>query len=136
MRQIRFKIRKELSDVFGPIWRPVIPVKLRNGDNILSCEVIVDSGADISLIPKGVGASLGFVLLAGEEIKTLYGIGEGAAPFVVRDIFLTIDDVERQIRIGWALIEEIPILLGRLDLFSLFDINFKQEDGVVIFVER
>ena len=83
-----------------------------------------------------MGASLGFVFLAGEEIKTLYGIGEGAAPFVLRDIFLTLSDIERRIRIGWALIEEIPILLGRLDLFSLFDINFKQEDEVVIFAER
>lgn len=44
MSEISFKTKKELSDIFGPIWRPVIPVKIRNQNNILSCEVLVDSG--------------------------------------------------------------------------------------------
>ena len=37
MKEIQFKTKKELSDIFEPIWRPVIPVKLRRQDNILSC---------------------------------------------------------------------------------------------------
>jgi hypothetical protein len=136
MKEIQFKTKKELSDIFGPIWRPVIPVKLRNQENILACEALVDSGADITLVPKGVGTYLGFTLTDGEEIKELYGIGEGAAPFLIRQIFITIGDIEKQIQAGWALIEEIPILLGRIDLFSLFDINFQQKDEIVIFAER
>jgi len=136
MKEVQFKTKKEISDIFGPIWRPVIPVKLRNQDNALSCEVLVDSGADVTLVPKRVGVYPGFTLTDEEEIKELYGIGEGIAPFLIREIFITIGDIEKKIRVGWALIEEIPILLGRLDLFSLFDINFKQRDGVVVFTER
>ena len=136
MRRVQFKTQKELSDIFGPIWRPVIPVKLRNQDNILSCEVLVDSGADITLIPKRVGTYLGFTLTNEEEIKELYGIGEGAAPFLIREVFIKIGNIEKQIRVGWALIEEIPILLGRLDLFNLFDIKFKQRDEIIIFTVR
>lgn len=136
MKEIQFKTKKELSDIFGPIWRPVIPVKFRSEDNILSCEVLVDSGADVSLIPKRVGNYLGFTLTDEEEIKELYGIGEGVAPFLIRQISITIGDVEKQIRVGWCLIEEIPILLGRLDLFSLFDIKFMQEDEILVFAER
>ena len=37
------------------------------------------------------------------------------------------------VRIGWALIEEVPFVLGRLDVFEIFDIEFKQSSRTAVF---
>lgn len=34
-------------------------------------------------------------------------------------------------RIAWALIEEVPLLLGRTDVFNLFDICFNKNKKTI-----
>ncbi|MBI5400829.1 MAG: hypothetical protein HZB12_01805 [Candidatus Yonathbacteria bacterium] len=44
---------------YGQTLRPVIPVKLRNGDNEIGYEVLVDSGADMCLFDAEIGEAIG-----------------------------------------------------------------------------
>jgi len=46
---------------------------------------------------------------------------------------MRIGDIELEPRVGWALIEEAPPLLGRLDIFDKFNITFKEKEGIVLF---
>ncbi len=39
------------------------------------------------------------------------------------------------VRIAWALVEEVPILMGRLDIFDKFKIIFDQQKGWIVFEE-
>ncbi len=61
-------------------WRPIIPLVIHGEADIVLCSALVDSGADISLIPKSIAESLGLklqpchgpspVAFGGGEIKT------------------------------------------------------------------
>jgi hypothetical protein len=53
--------------------------------------MLVDSGADISMIPKTIGDQLGFRLERGEMVYTVGGIG-GGIPVVYRSVFLTVGE--------------------------------------------
>lgn len=38
-----------------------------------------------------------------------------------------------EIRIAWALVDTVPLILGRIDIFEKFHIEFREDKGVVIF---
>ncbi|MEW6104397.1 MAG: retropepsin-like aspartic protease [bacterium] len=87
------------------------------------CQMLIDSGADITLIPKRAGDYLGF-RIEKETIREIRGIGEGALPYIIKPVQIEIGEYRIKGRIGWVLIEEVPFLLGRLDIFDQFDIKF------------
>jgi hypothetical protein len=131
---IEFPFVEFSHPVFGTVLRPVANVLLSHEAYALSVEMLVDSGADLSMIPKTIGDQLGFILERGEMVYTVGGIG-GGIPVVYRSVFLTVGETSLPIRIAWGLSDEIPSVLGRLDVFDYFDIEFVQHRKVVIFRE-
>jgi len=125
--EVEFDYREEHSRLFGSILRPVARVILINGEREFPEHVYVDSGADISLIPKSVGEALGFEIQKTDQIIELKGVGKRSVPVIIKKIKMKIGDkLLSNTRIAWALIEEVPMLLGREDVFNLFDICFKK----------
>ncbi len=129
--EIEFDFRREESRIFGPILRPVARVILINNKKELAEHLYVDSGADITLIPKSVGEWLGFVVDQQDKIVEIKGVGERGIPIVVKKIKIKIGEKLIDARVAWALVEEVPLLLGREDVFKLFDINFKKNTKTV-----
>lgn len=122
--EIEFDFREEISKIFGPIKRPVVEVIFKHkGKEILEYPY-VDSGADISLIPKSVGDFLGFEIEKTDTITEIKGIGEHGIPIIIKRVMMEIGDKQFETRIAWALIEEVPLLLGRTDVFNFFTISF------------
>ena len=113
--------------------RPValVEFQLANG-NWLSKYLYIDSGADITLIPRSVGDLLGFELAPEETIEEIGGIA-GALPTVRRRVTVRIANHKLEAEVSWALTEEVPLLLGRKDIFDAFHITFKQDQGLVVF---
>jgi len=95
----------------------------------------IDSGADISIIPFRFGRALGFTEDE-QEIKEIKGIAGEPVPYLVKKISMIINGYKFGVRIGWALIEEVPLLLGRLDIFPRFKIIFDESEKNIIFVPK
>ena len=93
--------------------------------------MLLDSGADLSLIPYSVGETIGLELDF-ENRSEVQGIGEGSVPYILTKIKLKIEKVEISARVGWALIEEVPFILGRLDLFQKFSIEFREFENKIL----
>lgn len=66
-------------------------------------------------------------------MSEIYGIG-GEIPVIVKSASIKIDDIVLDIRIGWSMREEVPFVLGRLDVFDKFDVEFMEKEEKVIFV--
>lgn len=129
--EIEFDFKEEQSRLFGPILRPVARIVLVNDRMEVPEHVYVDSGADISLIPKSVGDLLGLKVTNSDLVEEIKGIGEGDVPVIVKKLNMKIEEKIFETRIAWALIEEVPLLLGRTDVFNLFDICFKKNKKIV-----
>lgn len=129
--EIEFDFREEQSRIFGPISRPVAEITFINGEKKVLEYPYVDSGADISLMPKSVGDFLGFEIEKTDQITEIKGIGERGVPIIIKKAKIRIGEKLLETRIAWALIEEVPLLLGRTDVFNLFDICFKKNKKTV-----
>lgn len=128
---VRFRYRKENSKHFGTVSRPVATVRLFG--KVAVREVFyVDSGADLTIFPRSVGELLGLELKE-SEIIDLYGVGEGTLSVVIKELDIEIGGIRFTARVGWALTEKIPLLLGRLDVFDRFTITFDQRKQIVDF---
>ena len=115
------------TDQLGIIYRPVATVRVKGPKNEVLTEMLIDSGADISIIPFELGSYLGFLIEKNEDIKSLGGIS-GGIPVVYRKIRVEIGAFVINIKVAWAVVEDVPEILGRVDFFDEFDIEFKQKE--------
>lgn len=129
--EIEFDFRKEKSGLFGDILRPVAKVNLIHKKIVVPQIFYVDSGADISLIPRSVGELLLFDSPNTQEIVDIKGIGEKGIPMVLRKVKLVLGSFKTNMRIGWSLVEDVPLLLGREDFFKHFKIVFTKNKKTV-----
>ena len=124
---VEFAFRREHSDLIGSIWRPVARVIVMHRRRHVPQLFYVDSGADVTLIPKSIGGLLGLTLASPREIREIKGIGERGFPIVIRRLQLQVGSKVFPARVAWCLLEEVPLLLGRLDYFRLFEITFRHD---------
>lgn len=129
--EVKFSFKKENSRIFGLIPRPVARIILINGNEQVPEMVYVDSGADVTLIPRSVGELLNFKIEPDDKIVEIKGIGERGIPIVIKRVKIKIGEKLIDARIAWSLIEEVPLLPGRVDIFKLFDITFEKERKTV-----
>jgi hypothetical protein len=130
---IKFHYRKEASAVLGTVLRPVADAMLESGNCKVEAALYIDSGADITMVPLGLGKALGFKQQENDEIREIKGVSGGGVPYLLRKAFMTLDSKRLKIRLAWALIEEVPLLLGRLDIFPKFVITFDEKRTLITF---
>lgn len=118
----------------GDAWEPLYPVTITCEANSEEILMLVDSGAQLSLISREVGDSLGFEVSKGEPITIGEGVG-GEVQYVKRIIDLTIDNRTFKAPVAWLLTEitNAPLLLGREVVFDLFDVKFVQAEERIEF---
>ncbi|WP_373541227.1 retropepsin-like aspartic protease [Chamaesiphon sp.] len=118
-------------------WEPEYPVTLGNGSISHDALMLVDSGAELSLISLDIGKLLGFRLADREILLEGTGVG-GEIQYVNREIDLTIDGHDFQAPVAWLQTEiaDAPLLLGREVVFDLFNIEFIQAEERIEFKWR
>ncbi len=127
-----FTYRKERGKISGVVYRPVAKVYIKSlQGEWLPFVPYIDSGADITLIPFSLGIKLGFE--PSKDIMDLHGVRGIGLPVEIRRVKMRIGNMELEPRVAWALIEEAPPLLGRLDIFDKFIITFREKEGKIIF---
>jgi hypothetical protein len=115
------------------VWSPIYPVVLKSQHGTLMAEMLVDSGADISLISKSAGATLGLLRSEEEDMLTAQGIG-GSVSYLMRRITVEIDGFSVSTGVAWCQNEEITdMILGRKDVCDAFNVEFRQSERRVIF---
>ncbi len=98
---MEFPFERRKSQTLGEIHKPIIPVSIKGPKRHVKIFMLLDSGADLSLIPYSVGSTIG---LKAEMVNRseVQGIGEGTVPYILSNVKLTIGKVEFPARIGWV----------------------------------
>ena len=123
-----FKYKKELSGVKRPVADVFLKSKLGGW---IEFHPYIDSGADVTLIPLSLGKLIG---LSKDEKKVEHIGGiKGNVPVIYSQILMKIGGIDIKTKIAWTLIEEVPPLLGRQDVFDKFHITFKQDKEEIVF---
>ena len=130
---IVFRYKEEsLGSRQGTIKRPVADVFLKSSSNDwIEYHPYIDSGADITMVPLSLGKLLGFHLDE-NQVRSIGGI-RGNVPVIYVKSPMKIGSLEFPAQLAWALIEDVPPLLGRADVFDHFEITFKQPQKTIKF---
>lgn len=106
---------------FGPIPEPRIELPLRLADGYVNVRFFLDTGADVSMLPRSAAADCG-VDPATARRMTVTGIERGGIDVVVGEITVRIGDLDVAVPCLFTLNEDTPPLLGRAGILDRFSI--------------
>ena len=131
-----FKYKKiSRHDDVGDTYNPSVPVTLIHGNSSVDVIALLDSGADISVIPKGVAEILGMSLSCEKEI--VIGIG-GTAEAASSSMVVVIAkghekySIRSSVKIIFDNGDTFQPILGREDFFENFHITFKEDEKKIV----
>lgn len=129
---LKFPFRKEKSSILGTIYRPIARVLFwSDKDNDwMALRMIVDSGADYTLLPRFMAGRLGINLEKDCKTFTTFGIGGGERVYFLPKIKVKLGNWERFIPIGFLERNEIPPLLGRHQFLETFETLFSSNHTI------
>lgn len=130
IRILSFKVRSFRKH----LWIPTVPVTFCPDDSEgRTQEMLVDIGADISLVNHDFGRIVGFERSPGEVMLEAGGIG-GTVQYLLRKFAIEIENLRFENIFAWLQDDRIDeMIIGRKTVFDLFDIEFRQAEEKVIF---
>ncbi len=110
----------------------------KNKTDFIKRAMLVDSGADVSVISKDFGELLGLTMSDNEKIYSANGVGGGVLKYVERELFLKINGKSIiKAPVAWIQDDRYKeMIVGREVVFDAFDIEFKQAEETIIFKKR
>lgn len=122
---IEYHWREEMSESFGRILRPVAEIHVRDKNNVSrALTLYIDSGADVSILTRSYGELFGHNVTKGRKL-VLKGIGNLHLAAYLHKTKLLIGKHEIDAEVAIAENDDVPNVLGRRDIFNLFEIQFK-----------
>lgn len=125
--KVSFPYEEKPSTLFGKVKRPVAQVKFwsEKFKKYIEYIMLVDTGADYTLLSKHVSIELGINLK--KDCVTLLTSGIGGKElvyFVKKGIKIQLGNIEKTILIGFIRRTDIPPLLGRESCLNDLDVRF------------
>jgi hypothetical protein len=113
---------KQLGDGYA---RPIIPIDIRFGGEVMTFEVLIDSGADLNVLPADVGAALGIPIEEGKKVS-VGGIGGSGIPLFIHPVSITVGGWSYHVEMGFM--PDMPSashgVVGQSGFFDLFKVIF------------
>lgn len=112
---------------FGPIYRPVAQVSFQSPNTKLWTYtwLIVDTGADFSILPRYVAKDLRISLERDCVIDSTFGVGGEQRIYLCKEkITAKIGDMTRKVPLAFFDSDDVPPLLGRCGFLESFDVEF------------
>lgn len=125
---LKFPFKEEKSPILGKIFRPVVQVffwseKLKQWTEVW---MIVDTGADYTLLPKYMAEELKIDLEKDCRTFNTYGIGGREQVYFLPKIKVKLGNWTRIIPVGFLERNEIPPLMGRHLFLETFQTLFSK----------
>ena len=126
---LKFPFRKEKSSILGTIHRPLVRVLFwsKKINNWLAVRMIVDTGADYTLLPRFMADELKIDLETECKVFNTYGIGGGERVYFLPKIRVKLGKWNRIIPVGFLKRNEIPPLMGRHLFLETFESLFSSD---------
>ena len=109
--------------------RPILPIRLNANNRVLDAVGLIDSGADVNVLPHGAGLALGF---AWESQKPLSRLSGNLGRYESRGVAITVQVASfAPVRLvfAWTQTQDAPLILGQVNFFTEFEVCFFQAKG-------
>lgn len=126
--KVSFPYETEPSNIFGVVKRPITEVSFwsEKRKRWLKYTMIVDTGADYTLLPYSAAEDLGVDLEKDCKEYRTFGIGGSETVYLVSKYKIKIGSLELKIPCGFLSRDDVPPLLGRQECLNNFDVLFSK----------
>lgn len=124
---VKFPFENVGRSSFGTIYRPVSLVSLKTfrKNTWISTWMVVDTGADFTILPRYLSEDLGISLERNCIKDMTTGVGGDQTIYLCKSkITAKIGSFTREIPLAFLDSNEVPSLLGRLGFLETFDTEF------------
>lgn len=123
----RFSFRRIGKEYLGTIYRPYVyaSVKHTKDEEWFPVEMIADTGADYTLLPRRYADLLGIDLNIDCIAQASSGIGGSETVYLYRGLAIQIGSFKKEIPVGFLERDDIPALLGRLGMMEVLRVIFE-----------
>ena len=110
----------------GQIWRPYVVVNAltRDGSEWIPIEMIVDTGADYTLLPKRYADIIGIDVNVDCRPETTVGVGGVETVHLYESLRLKVGKWESRVPMGFLERHDVPALMGRLGCIEAMRVCF------------
>lgn len=123
--RVSFPFERRPSPLFGAVYRPMAVTELwsRKLRGWVRVAMLVDTGADYTLLPDVYASHFGIRLQAESRLFETMGIGGTERVRLLRNWPMRLGGWERQIPIGFLTRNDVPPLLGRQACLETFKVT-------------
>lgn len=110
--------------------RPLLPITLHYQDQKQESLGLLDTGADVNVLPYQLGVDLGAVW---NDQQTTIQLSGNLANLDAKGILLegTVANMPRvRLAFAWTRAENVPLILGQVNFFMAFDVCFFRSRNV------
>jgi len=131
MTEFHFPYKLIDTDAFGKVTIPVAKIFLQGEQEETAIDVIVDTGAVISIFPKSLCDILGIVFENGQLSYVKTATSE-SIPIRIHRLNIRIGNYSFKARVAFSTIENVPYILGRLDVLDQIEMRFNKQGTTFI----
>lgn len=130
---MKFPYTQKESRIVGHILKPLIDIEIFSKDGLWYGldEVLVDTGADITLLPKNVGEVLVDDIKVGKK-ATIKGIAPFELIVYIHSLKVRVANKEFQTKVAIADSDDVPAVLGRFEALDIFRAEFVRGKELVL----
>ena len=124
---VKFNFEYEGKSFFGQIFRPVAKVSFLSPKSGLwiSTWMVVDTGADFTILPNYLSRDLQISLETECIIDTTRGVGGEQTIYLVKSrVSAKIGPIQKTVPLAFFSTDEVPPLLGRLGFLETLNTEF------------
>jgi len=125
LKDLFFPYKRVRSDIFGVASIPVAEIILQGREEI-AVDVIVDSGAVISIFPRSLCDLLGLDFDEGKGASVRTATGEEIR-IRVHKVKMRVGEYAFDARAAFSENENVPYVLGRLDILDKIEIRLEKD---------
>jgi len=110
--------------------RPMLAIHLSADERSITTNGLLDTGADVSVLPFRLGTELGAVW---ENQRIIGGLSGNLANYQARGLVLdasVANFAPVRLAFAWIRAEDAPLILGQINFFAEFDVCFFQSQNM------
>lgn len=130
---VKFDFEYGGKSYFGEVFRPVAKVSFKSPHHSIWSDIwmVVDTGADFTILPRYVSRDLGISLEKECILDTTVGVGGKQKIYLYKTkITVKLGNILRRVPLAFFDGDEVPALLGRLGFLETFDVEFLKSHTV------
>ncbi len=124
-----FNYKKQDSGLFGKVLRPVIQLEAysRIANDWLAFEnILADTGADISMLPRSIGEELVGDITQGKKVQIRGVVPKARLNVYIHNLKFRLNSTQFVLPVAIATTDKVPPILGRVRGLDLFNANFRK----------